>query len=86
MLDVLLLFFIKAKVKSLMVLVRRHVDLKVKHIILDLVLFETKLYISYHFLLLVIDLEDFLGYFLTLTGHWYPEGVCDYVMLLLFKR
>ena len=83
---VFLLLLVKAKVKSLMVLVRRHVDLKVKHIILTLVLFETKLDISYHFLLLVIDLEDFLGQSLTLTGHWYHEGVCDYVMLLLFNR
>ena len=83
---VFLLLLVKAKVKSLMVLVRRHVDLKVKHIILTLVLFETKLDISYHFLLLVIDLEDFLGQFLTLTGHWYHEGICDYVMLLLFNR
>ena len=58
---VFLLLLIKAKVKSLMVLVRRHVDLKVEHIILTLVLFETKFDISYHFLLLVIDLEDFLG-------------------------
>ena len=86
MLDVLLLFFIKAKVKSLMVLVRRHVDLKVKHIILNLVLFETKLYISYHFLLLVIDLEDFLRQLLALVNHWYPERICDYIMLLLFSR
>ena len=83
---VFLLLLVKAKVKSLMVLVRRYVDLKVKHIILTLVLFDTKLDISYHFLLLVIDLEDFLGQLLTLTGHRYPEGICDYVMLFLFNR
>ena len=65
-----------------MVLVCRDVYLQVEHVVLALVLFDAKLYISYHLFLLVIDLEDFLAQLL--VRHRYPNCVCSYIVLLFF--
>ena len=67
-----------------MVWVCRDVYLQVEHVVLALVLFDAKLYISYHFFLLVIDLEDFLANLL--VCYRYPNCVCSYIVLLIFDR
>ena len=67
-----------------MVWVRGDVYLQVEHVVLALVLFDAKFYISYHFFLLVVDLEDFLADLL--VSHRYPNCVCSYIVLLIFDR
>ena len=67
-----------------MVLVCWNVYLQVQHVMLALVLFDAKFYISYHFFLLVIDLKDFLANLL--VCHRYPNCVCSYIVLLIFDR
>ena len=82
LLIILVRILVEAKVKGLVVLVCRDVYLQVEHVVLALVLFDAKLYISYHFFLLVIDLEDFLAQLL--VCHRYPNCVCSYIVLLFF--
>ena len=67
-----------------MVWVCGDVYLQVEHVVLALVLFDAKFYISYHFFLLVVDLEDFLADLL--VSYRYPNCVCSYVVLLVFDR
>ena len=84
LLVILLWLFVEAEVEGLEVLIRRHVDLQIQHVVLALVLLEAKLDISYHFLLLVIDLQYFLSQ--PLIAHGYPHSAGWRIQLLLSER